>query len=241
MSSIPTCFVFLIMFISIHCFSQKMVKVIPEDKCSELFYIDEREATMQDFYEFVKATNYETTCEKLGYGGIYNKKGENVKTKGINWRHDPFGNLIDKSRYENLPVARLSLDDVKAYANWKDKRLPTTKEWMIAAQSGLCSPKYKYSGSNILSVVGWYSKHMKYLGQGFFDVKQKKPNKLGIYDMSGNAEEMTCLTKTCDTLIRKGGRYISDSDMARIDSDYSKKITNNFFNSPFIGFRLVKD
>lgn len=241
MKTINSKFLYLLLFIALKGYTQNMVKVIPEDKSISPFLIDERETTMQDFYEFVMATSYETTCEKLGYGGIFNEKGENVKTKGINWRHDPYGNLIDKNRYENLPVARLSLDDVKAYAKWKGKRLPTTKEWMIAAQSGLSSPKYKYSGSNILSVVGWYSKHLKYVEQGFFDVKQKKPNKLGIYDMSGNAEEMTCLTNKCDTLIRKGGRYISESSMSSVDSDYSMKITNKNFNLPFIGFRLVKN
>ena len=43
---------------------------------------------------------------------------------------------------------------------------------------------YTYSGSNTLSQVGWTSSD-----GGIHAVKQKQPNELGIYDMSGNVYE----------------------------------------------------
>ncbi|MGM0635115.1 MAG: SUMF1/EgtB/PvdO family nonheme iron enzyme [Bacteroidota bacterium] len=224
-----------------YSYTQKMVKVQPEVDHISPFLIDETETTMADFQDFVDETGYQTTCELKGFGGVYGKEGENVKTKGINWRHDPYGSLIDKKDYEYLPVARVSLIDILAYAKWKNKRLPTTEEWMIAAQAGKKHGKFIFAGSNSLNAVGWFSKNVKNTEQGFFAVKKKNPNEIGAYDMSGNAEELTCKTTQCDTVIRKGGRYISDKEMAKINSNYSMKITNKEFNSPFIGFRLVKD
>lgn len=233
---------FLILLIpSQYTFSQKMIKVIPEDGSIQPFLIDEREVTMQDFEGFVQETNHKTTCEVLGFGGIYSKEGENVKTENINWRHDPYGIIIDKKEYDNLPVARVSIIDMQAFAKWKNKRMPTVEEWILAANSGKQKQPFKYAGSNNLNKVGWFDKDVKMENQGFFAVMQKMPTDLGIYDMSGNAEELTCISKSCDTITRKGGRYISDQSMSRVNEDYSMKITNKNFNSPFVGFRLVKD
>jgi sulfatase modifying factor 1 len=60
-------------------------------------------------------------------------------------------------------------------------RLPTESEWEYAARGGNKSKGYKYSGSNDIDVVASYSKH---------DVGTKQPNELGIFDMSGNEQEM---------------------------------------------------
>lgn len=62
-------------------------------------------------------------------------------------------------------------------------RLPTNAEWEWAAKGGKLSKGFTFSGSNEPSEVAWY------LVGDTHPVGGKKPNELGIYDMSGNTRE----------------------------------------------------
>lgn len=64
-------------------------------------------------------------------------------------------------------------------------RLPTEAEWEFAAQGGNDSYGYIYSGSNNIDEIAWYENNCKTTKE----VKTKKPNELGLYDMSGNVQE----------------------------------------------------
>ena len=69
-------------------------------------------------------------------------------------------------------------------------RLPTEAEWEFAARSGglvaSTNWNYKYSGSNKIDDVCW--DHINSEGKSH-QVGLKSPNKLGLYDMSGNVAE----------------------------------------------------
>ncbi|MGN0033953.1 MAG: formylglycine-generating enzyme family protein [Candidatus Limimorpha sp.] len=90
------------------------------------------------------------------------------------------------------PVERVSWNDCQEFISrlnsltGKTFRLPTEAEWEYAARGGKNSCHYKYSGSNNIDDVAWYSSNS---GETTHPVGTKAANELGIYDMSGNVEE----------------------------------------------------
>jgi formylglycine-generating enzyme required for sulfatase activity len=66
-------------------------------------------------------------------------------------------------------------------------RLPTEAQWEYAARGGNGSPgSYVYAGSNQPDDVAWYGGNSDGITH---EVGKKKPNGLGLYDMSGNVYE----------------------------------------------------
>ena len=93
----------------------------------------------------------------------------------------------------NLPVECVSWNDCQEFIQklnsltGRNFRLPTEAEWEFACRGGNNSRGYKYSGSNNLGSVAWYSDGNS--GDKTHPVGTKAPNELGIFDMSGNVWE----------------------------------------------------
>lgn len=98
------------------------------------------------------------------------------RKRGLQPAYGKNGELISKSGIE-----RYDLTLVEGF------RIPTEAEWEYAAKGGQNSQKdYIFSGSDAIDEVAWYWKNSS---NTIHTITQKKPNALGLYDMSGNARE----------------------------------------------------
>lgn len=161
-----------------------------------------------------------------------------------------------------LPVERVSWEDCQVFIDLLNEmtdqnfRLPTEAEWEFAARGGNDSQGYKYSGSNDLSSVGWYSYNDSWelRGTGYYGthaVSTRNPNELQIFDMSGNVHEW-CQDWYGDydsreqidptgpasgmTRVYRGGNWFFDDWFCRVSFRNGLSPTNSNYG---IGLRLA--
>ena len=124
-------------------------------------------------------------------------------------------------------------------------RLPTALEWEYAARGGIKTKIYEYSGSNNIDEVAWYdSVESNYTPRQIHEVKQKKPNELGFYDMSGNlwewcwdsANEVN--SKNDVFRVIKGGSFAAAKYMSKIGYSGYQFMTTS---ADKIGIRLCRN
>ena len=159
------------------------------------------------------------------------------------YNYEPYGTSKSPVTVVNLKYINSFLEKLNKLTG-KNFNLPTEAQWEFAARGGNYSKGYIYSGSNNANEVAWYKSKTSH------PVGLKKPNELGLYDMSGNVWEW-CLdgydfyytAEETDPLIilengrstLRGGSYWNDSKSTRI----ARRIDGNPRSGDRrIGFRL---
>ena len=105
------------------------------------------------------------------------------------------GDVMDEDEevMPNYPKSYVSFNEINDFIGRLGRilgssfTLPTEAQWEFAAKGGNKSKGYVYAGSDSIDEVAWYYDNSDY--RTIEEVKLKKPNELGIYDMSGNVKE----------------------------------------------------
>ena len=149
----------------------------------ESFTISKYEITVAEFEKFIIATGYKTTADRFGWAYITTDEGTE-KVTGVNWRYNEKGDEREKSDYD-YPVIYVSWNDAIDYCRWAGGRLPTEAEWEFAANN---NSKFgeDYCGCKNQNESTWHGGNS---GGKIHRVGEKKPNKIGLYDMCGNVDE----------------------------------------------------
>jgi len=151
------------------------------------FEIAKYEITNEEYAAFM---NVKAVREEIWEGWIDlngSLSGEHCRIRSEN------GIFSVEKGWEKHPVILVSWYGAKAYCDWmsevtgKTWRLPTEAEWEYAARGGAGSRGYRYSGSDTLDEVAWYTENTN--DSGTKETGGKKANELGIHDMSGNVYE----------------------------------------------------
>ena len=131
----------------------------------------------------------ESPVHKVTLDGYYIATTEVTQ---ILWRYTTQQYNFNQQWGDQMPAYDLSWNDCKSFIDELNHitgltfRLPTEAEWEYAARGGKNSRGYHYSGSDKPNEVAWYWKNSN---DSVHFVSEKKPNELGIYDMSGNVRE----------------------------------------------------
>jgi formylglycine-generating enzyme required for sulfatase activity len=121
---------------------------------------------------------------------------------------------------------------IKEKSGARGYRLPSEAEREWAARGGKKAKRYMYSGGNALDEVAWTVDNS---GGQPHPVGQKKPNELGIYDMSGNIMEWCNGPDGTFTPQLRGGSVAHLEGFCKVATN-----GNPYLKPHFIGFRLAR-
>lgn len=200
-------------------------------------------------------------------------RGDSLPVEMVSW-YDCVEFCIKKSIKEGLlPYYKIYKDSTDKFnksefdsIKWLVKknpkangyRLPTEIEWEYAAGGGQLSKNYSYSGSDRIDEIAWYWRNSgdtiliekweyRLLEQNqcrTHAVTTKKPNELGLYDLTGNVREWCDDWYEDDGIPR--GNFRSQRGGGWIGLEiYSKNDNRDYFEAsgigPDQGFRICRN
>ena len=180
----------------------------------------------------------------LGYdlAGVGQGKGDEYPVTGVSWldavkwcnAKSQMGGLAPAYTVRGTPLKSGStLPDLVEGAN--GYRLPTVPEWEWAARGGTKSTHYKFSGSNNPDAVAWTKENSGGFPQ---PVRNKAPNELGIFDMSGNVRELCWDQLKGNFKPLLGGCFVQTSQDGELSAKPLSEPIRRVIN---VGFRLARN
>jgi formylglycine-generating enzyme len=172
------------------------------------YYLGKYEVTVRQFGQFISETGYKTDADKEGGSYVSTVGGWGLQ-EGSNWQCDIFGNARPDS-LADYPVINVSWNDATEYCKWLSQKtgknycLPTEAQWEYAAGNGSAHMEYSWgnnapngrNGGNIADESAASAYEWTMIWQGYDDgypniapVGSYDPNKLGLFDMTGNIFE----------------------------------------------------
>jgi len=194
---------------------------------ADSFLIDKYPVTNAQYYEFLQSSGYRPTDT----------------TRYL--RHWTTG--IFKEGQERYPVVYVGYEDIKAYAKWAGKRLPTEAEWQLAAQG---TDKRNWP---------WGDEFHGTLCNNAFDKPTpvdafpKGASPCGVMDLVGNVWQVTndmYFNGSYYFLVIRGGSfykpdsswwYIQGGPQALDKTQIMLLVSQGFDRNATVGFRCVKD
>jgi formylglycine-generating enzyme required for sulfatase activity/ankyrin repeat protein len=143
------------------------------------YFIGKYEVTFDEYDEFSGSTGRKNSGDQ-GWG-----RGPRPAIN-VSW-YDAVEYCNWLSKKEGLEECyTVSGSNITCDFNTNGYRLPTETEWEYAGRGGNRTYGYKYAGSGDVDVIGWHSGNS---GGRTQPAGQKRPNELGLSDMSGNVWE----------------------------------------------------
>lgn len=152
----------------------------PHEVRIKSFLMARSEVTIAQFARFVQDTRYQTDAERHGSARVWDGN-DWVSMQGASWRNPAW------PCEDDCPVSYLSWNDAAAFCAWAQMRLPTDAEWEYAASGG--GEHHFWAGTSHDRELEEYAWFRLNSGKLLHPVGRKKPNRFGLYDMSGNVAE----------------------------------------------------
>ncbi len=248
-------FIAFLVLINLPTFGQFDIKAINESltKINDSLYASKYEVSNKLYMSFLNYLKNSNNAQLLITAQI-----DSLKWKDPLSCNEPYVQFYHlHPAYQNYPVVNINYEAAKLFCEWlteqsnTDKKrkfkkvvfkLPSEKEWIIAAQAGNHEAIYPWKGNKLYNNSNKLRCNFKRQTSDTSALEAKKienkdvlapinsywKNNFGIYNMSGNVAEMIN-----EKGILKGGSWKDNSEYLKIDTKY-------FYDGnaqTFVGFR----